>query len=71
MVISTALGKDWFELGRLQKINRMIEAGILGPELCPEPDYWHWPVLKPAELPDDQSENFIGDHAAYGEVRLY
>lgn len=66
-----ALTEDWSELTRLQKINRMIDAGIVGFELCPEPDYWHWPVLKPKELPEDEWENFIGDYAAYGEIRLY
>lgn len=61
------LPRNWSELGRLQKIRLLEAAGILGDELCPEPDYWHWPVLKPEELPED----FKQDFDSYREVRLY
>lgn len=51
---------------RLNRINLLVEAGILGREACPEYYYWHWPVLKPDELPDE----FAKDHKEFGEVRL-
>lgn len=48
-------------------IHELIQAGVLGPELVPEPDYWHWEVLKPSLLPD----RFRHSYNTYGEVRWY
>lgn len=49
----------------IEEIRRLEKAGVLGWEQCPEPDYWHWPVLKENELP----ERFREMYEAYGEIR--
>jgi len=36
-----------------QRICDLVEKGILGSELCPEPNYWHWPILKPELIPEE------------------
>lgn len=48
----------------LEKIKKLIDQGILDREACPTPDYWHWRILKPDELPEEYAE-FI----PLGEVR--
>lgn len=55
------------KMGDLDLIHALVLDGVLGLELCPEPNYWHWPVLKPDLLPDQ----FTQDYLNYGEVRLY
>lgn len=50
-----------------EEIKELVESGVLGPELCPEPTYWHWPVLDPERLP----QKFQADLVHYGEVRFY
>lgn len=50
-----------------EEIKDLEEQGVLGFEMCPEPHYWHWPVLKPELLP----EHFQQDLKDYGEIRLY
>jgi hypothetical protein len=50
-----------------KKIKRLETAGVLGPEQCPEPNYWHWPVREPEHLPEEFKQMF----ADYGEIRLY
>jgi hypothetical protein len=52
---------------KYELIKKLEEEGVLGSELCPEPHYWHWPVLKPELLPESLKQ----DIADYGEIRLY
>lgn len=33
------------------KLHALESAGVIR-ELCPEPNYWHYEVLKPDELPE-------------------
>lgn len=47
------------------EVKQLVEDGVLGAELCPEPTYWHWPILQPEKLPQKFHE-FID----YNEVRL-
>jgi len=35
----------------INAINSLVKKGVLGKELCPEPDYWHWHVLQIDEIP--------------------
>ena len=51
----------------LNMINELVDSGILGSEQCPDPNYWHWPVLQPDRLPDWIRSNY--NH--YGEIRFY
>ncbi len=46
------------------RICDLVDKGILGRELFPYPKYWHWPILKPDELPEEFM-HFTG----LGEVR--
>lgn len=50
---------------KLARIKDLELNGVLGPELCPEPDYWHWAIHKPEELPEEFAE-FL----ELGEVRF-
>ena len=50
-----------------EEIKELEAQGILGPERCPEPHYWHWPVLKPELLPEDWKFCY----EEFGEIRLY
>lgn len=52
---------------RYRRIRELEEKGVLGREECPEPNYWHWPVLLPEHLPVD----FMVDYEIFGEVRYY
>lgn len=52
---------------RYRRILELVEKGILGGELCPEPSYWHWPVLFPEKLPVE----FMVDFELFKEVRYY
>ena len=45
----------------LSRIKGLQDAGIIGRELCPEPDYWHWPILKPEEVPDNLRQFVVGN----------
>jgi hypothetical protein len=47
-----------------EQIQDLVEQGILGRELLPEPDYWHWQILDETRLPDNL-RHFI----PIGEVR--
>lgn len=47
-----------------KEILELEEAGILGPELCPTPDYWHWAILKPYDMPEH-----LAHYNVLGEVR--
>jgi hypothetical protein len=49
------------------EIHNLVDEGILGPENCPNPTYWSWPVLRPEELP----ERFQANYNAYGEIRYF
>lgn len=49
----------------LGKIQNLVKQGVLGRELMPEPDYWHWAILKPDELPEDMKY-----WVPFGEVRF-
>jgi hypothetical protein len=53
-----------FFKAQLERIQNLVAQGILGRELCPEPKYWHWPILKPNELPEEFAE-----FKELGEVR--
>lgn len=46
------------------RIQLLVDAGILSREMCPEPNYWRWQILKPDELPEE-FRHFI----PLGEVR--
>lgn len=37
---------------RTDIIRDLVKEGVLGPESCPDPDYWCWPILKPDLLPE-------------------
>lgn len=50
---------------RLDRIRELGAQGIVGRELCPEPEYWHWPILQPEKLPEE-FKHFI----RLGEVRF-
>lgn len=39
-----------YHVEQLAKIKKLVEQGTLGRELCPEPNYWRWPILKPEEF---------------------
>jgi len=49
---------------KLGRIQTLVTSGILGKELCPESNYWHWQILKPELLPTE-FQHFI----EIGEVR--
>jgi hypothetical protein len=52
---------------KIKRIRKLVEDGILGEEMCPDPRYWHWPILKP-----ELEHQIPQDIARYeGEVRLY
>jgi hypothetical protein len=51
----------------LAQICELADMDVLAPEDCPEPDYWHWRVLKVEQLPDWLKDNY----ANYGEIRYY
>jgi len=51
----------------IDKIRRLEEEGILGPEECPDPDYWHWRVPDPSLLP----QWMLKVYDEYGEIRWY
>ena len=51
----------------IDEIYLLVEQGVLDREQCPERNYWHWPILKPDELP----KRFKFDQVNYGEVRWY
>lgn len=51
----------------LNMIRALEASGVLDSEQCPNPDYWHWPVLIPEMLPDCLKSNFTN----YGEIRFY
>lgn len=57
--------KDEQKMKVLKEVLDLVKDGILGSELCPEPDYWHWPVLKPDLLSGFLRENY----KKYGEIR--
>lgn len=50
----------------LEEIKQLVDDGILGRELCPEPKYWHWQILDADRLPE-KYRIFI----ELGEVRFY
>ena len=51
----------------VQAIKALVEDGVLGEELCPNQDYWHWPVIRPEDLPEWIEPNY----KKYGEIRHY
>lgn len=51
----------------IKEIRELEESRILGPEQCPEQQFWWWPVLKPDELP----EKFRDCHNRRGEIHWY
>jgi hypothetical protein len=51
----------------MKGINVLVELQILGPELDPDPNYCHWPVLQPERLPSWAEISYN----SYGEIRLY
>lgn len=51
----------------IERIRELVNQGVLGDELCPEIDYWHWPVRQPGHLPGD----LYNMYRTYGEVRWY
>lgn len=48
-------------------VKSAVADGILGSELCPEPGYWHWPVVDADRLPVALRHSY----AQYGEVRWF
>jgi hypothetical protein len=52
------------EMKELDEIQELVAQGVLGRELCPDPYYWHWPILKPEALPAKFSASL-----QLGEVR--
>ncbi len=52
---------------RIREIRGLELAGILSRELCPTPKYWHWDVLRPADLP----ASMRADYQQFGEIRWY
>lgn len=54
-------------VSEFQQIQELVDAGVLGAEDCPTPNYWHWPVLQPDMLP----MHFAEGHETWGEVRYY
>lgn len=64
---SVLRGDGVYAESKLKMIRGLVKDGILASESCPEPDYWHWTVLKPELL----SGQLKTDFEVYGEVRLY
>jgi hypothetical protein len=57
--------REYLEMRQqFERIQALVDKGILGRELCPEPGYWHWNIVKPDELPEE-FRHFI----PIGEVR--
>lgn len=52
---------------RLDAIKILIDKKILGPEECPEKDYWHWSILDHEKLP----AVFLNDAKDFEEIRCY
>ena len=52
---------------RYARIRELESRGILGPELCPDPYFWHWPVIREDLLPVE----FLVDYEMFGEIRYY
>jgi hypothetical protein len=42
-------------------IRDLSEQGVLSRELVPEPDYWHWRILKPESIPDSIKHLIVDD----------
>jgi hypothetical protein len=40
---------------------RSLEGTVLSWELCPEPEYWHWRILQPGEVPEALREHVVGE----------
>lgn len=59
------IANEWLNLmTEFDVIQSLVDVGILGPELMPEANYWHWEILRPDELPENFKQ-FI----PLGEVR--
>lgn len=54
----------------IDKIKKQVEEGVLGEELFPELDYWHWKVLRADDIPTDM-QHLVYDCNGYFEVRWY
>jgi len=52
---------------RFDLIKTLVEEGVLGRELCPQPNFWHWDVLRPDLLPIE----LVDHYKNFGEVRWY
>jgi hypothetical protein len=37
----------------IEVIKDLVAEGVLSDERCPQPEYWHWDVLKPEALDKD------------------
>jgi hypothetical protein len=56
---------------RIDIIRDLVQEGVLGPELCPDPDYWHWPVLRADLVPESLEVYGDSDYGYASEVRWY
>lgn len=56
----------WRRLSYYDKIQTLVRRGVLSREMCPEPHYWRWNILKRDELPQEFSHCLN-----WGEVRWY
>lgn len=56
---------------RIDIIRDLVKEGVLGPEMVPDPDYWHWPILKPELLPPSLHVYKGWDEDPFGEIRWY
>jgi hypothetical protein len=51
----------------IKEIRDLEEKGVLGPEECPERNYWHWQVLDRKKL----TYRLRSIYNLYGEIRWY
>lgn len=51
----------------IENIRDLVRSGVLDSESCPQPNYWHWRVKRPDDLPNWLLPCYID----YGEIRCY
>ncbi len=51
---------------KIDRIQALVDQGILDRENCPELAYWRWTILKSDELPEE-----FAHFKKLGEVRWY
>lgn len=47
-----------FDTDKIEKLRRLEEVGVVS-EMCPEPNFWRFRVVKPLELPEEFREEYL------------